>query len=84
MTFLQPWLLFCLPLVAVPLVIHLINQQRFQSVRLRRRRWDPYPNQSVVRLDRGQVWTAWYGASAHMFTVHSEDGRSNIRSQFPV
>ena len=32
MTFLQPWLLFCLPLVAVPLVIHLINQQRFQSV----------------------------------------------------
>ena len=32
MTFLQPWLLFALPLVALPVIIHLINQQRFQSV----------------------------------------------------
>jgi len=32
MTFLQPWLLLTLPLVALPVIIHLINQQRFQSV----------------------------------------------------
>lgn len=32
MTFLQPWLLLALPLVALPVIIHLINQQRFQSV----------------------------------------------------
>jgi hypothetical protein len=32
MTFLQPWLLLSLPLIALPLIIHLINQQRFQSV----------------------------------------------------
>ena len=32
MTFLQPWLLVALPLVALPVIIHLINQQRFQSV----------------------------------------------------
>ena len=32
MTFLQPWVLLALPLVALPLVIHLINQRRFQTV----------------------------------------------------
>lgn len=32
MTFLQPWLLLTLPLVSLPVIIHLINQQRFQSV----------------------------------------------------
>ena len=29
MTFLQPWLLLTLPLIALPVIIHLINQQRF-------------------------------------------------------
>ncbi|HUE13568.1 MAG TPA: BatA domain-containing protein [Planctomycetaceae bacterium] len=33
MSFLQPWLLLGLPLVALPIVIHLINQRRFQTVR---------------------------------------------------
>ena len=33
MTFLQPWVLVALPLVALPLIIHLINQRRFQTVR---------------------------------------------------
>jgi len=32
MTFLQPWVLVGLPLVALPLIIHLINQRRFQTV----------------------------------------------------
>lgn len=32
MTFLQPWVLFALPLVGLPLIIHLINQRRFQTV----------------------------------------------------
>ena len=32
MTFLQPWVLLALPLVALPLVIHLINQRRFQTM----------------------------------------------------
>jgi hypothetical protein len=32
MTFLQPWVLAALPLVALPLVIHLINQRRFQTM----------------------------------------------------
>lgn len=32
MTFLQPWLLAALPLVALPVIIHLINQRRYQSV----------------------------------------------------
>jgi hypothetical protein len=33
MSFLQPWFLAALPLVAVPIVIHLINQRRYQTVR---------------------------------------------------
>jgi len=33
MSFLQPLLLFGLPLVAIPIIIHLINQRRFQTVR---------------------------------------------------
>ncbi|MDB5385227.1 MAG: N-terminal double-transrane protein [Planctomycetaceae bacterium] len=33
MTFLQPLLLAGLPLVALPLIIHLINQRRFQTLR---------------------------------------------------
>jgi hypothetical protein len=33
MSFLQPWLLAALPLVALPIVIHLINQRRFQTIR---------------------------------------------------
>jgi hypothetical protein len=32
MTFLQPWMLAALPLVSLPLIIHLINQRRFQTV----------------------------------------------------
>lgn len=32
MTFLQPWVLAALPLVTLPLVIHLINQRRFQTM----------------------------------------------------
>ena len=32
MTFLQPWILALLPLVSLPLIIHLINQRRFQTV----------------------------------------------------
>src|SRR3954471_22073149 len=33
MTFLQPLLLAALPLVALPVVIHLINQRRYRTVR---------------------------------------------------
>jgi Aerotolerance regulator N-terminal len=33
MSFLQPWVLLGLPLVALPIIIHLINQRRFQTVR---------------------------------------------------
>ena len=33
MSFLQPMLLAALPLVALPLIIHLINQRRYQTVR---------------------------------------------------
>ena len=33
MTFLQPLLLAALPLVFLPLIIHLINQRRFQTMR---------------------------------------------------
>ena len=32
MTFLQPWVLAALPLVTLPIIIHLINQRRFQTV----------------------------------------------------
>ena len=32
MSFLQPWLLVGLPLIALPIIIHLINQLRFQTV----------------------------------------------------
>jgi hypothetical protein len=32
-SFLQPWLLWGLPLIAVPIIIHLINQQRYQTIR---------------------------------------------------
>lgn len=33
MTFIQPWMLLALPLVALPVIIHLINQRRYQTVR---------------------------------------------------
>src|SRR5947207_4710868 len=33
MSFLQPLLLAALPLVALPILIHLINQRRYQSIR---------------------------------------------------
>ena len=33
MSFLQPWLLVALPLVALPIIIHLINQRRYQTIR---------------------------------------------------
>lgn len=33
MTFLQPLLLFALPLIALPIIIHLINQRRYQTIR---------------------------------------------------
>jgi hypothetical protein len=33
MSFLQPWMLLGLPLVALPIVIHLINQRRYQTAR---------------------------------------------------
>jgi Aerotolerance regulator N-terminal len=33
MSFLQPWLLFALPLALLPVIIHLINQRRYQTVR---------------------------------------------------
>jgi hypothetical protein len=33
MSFLQPWLLAALPLVALPIIIPLINQRRYQTVR---------------------------------------------------
>lgn len=33
MTFLQPWMLFALPVMALPIIIHLINQRRFQTIR---------------------------------------------------
>jgi hypothetical protein len=32
MIFLQPWLLLALPLAALPVIIHLINQRRFQNI----------------------------------------------------
>ncbi|RMF39733.1 MAG: hypothetical protein D6753_13085, partial [Planctomycetota bacterium] len=31
MSFLQPWMLAALPLIALPVIIHLINQWRFQT-----------------------------------------------------
>ena len=33
MSFLQPWMLFALPLVALPILIHLLNRHRHRSVR---------------------------------------------------
>jgi hypothetical protein len=36
MSFIQPWMLWALPLVGLPIVIHLINQWRYQT-----RRWAP-------------------------------------------
>lgn len=33
MNFLQPWMLFALPLMALPILIHLINQWRYQTKR---------------------------------------------------
>src|SRR4051812_50003755 len=33
MSFLQPMLLAALPLVALPIIIHLINQRRYQTVK---------------------------------------------------
>ena len=33
MSFLQPALLAALPLIALPILIHLINQRRFQTIR---------------------------------------------------
>jgi hypothetical protein len=32
MSFLQPWMLLALPIASLPVIIHLINQRRFQSI----------------------------------------------------
>lgn len=32
MSFLQPWMLWGLPIIALPIIIHLINQRRFQTI----------------------------------------------------
>jgi hypothetical protein len=32
MSFLQPWMLVAIPLAAIPIIIHLVNQRRFQTV----------------------------------------------------
>ena len=32
MSFLQPWLLAALPIAALPVIIHLINQRRFHTI----------------------------------------------------
>ena len=32
MSFLQPWMLVALPVIALPIIIHLINQRRFQTI----------------------------------------------------
>jgi hypothetical protein len=32
MNFLQPWMLIALPLIAMPIIVHLVNQRRFQTV----------------------------------------------------
>ena len=32
MSFLQPWMLYALPVIALPIVIHLMNQRRFQTM----------------------------------------------------
>ena len=32
MSFLQPWMLLALPIAALPVIIHLIHQRRFQSI----------------------------------------------------
>ena len=32
MSFLQPWMLIALPLMAIPLIVHLVNQRRFQTI----------------------------------------------------
>ena len=32
MSFLQPWLLYGLPIIALPIIIHLINQRRFKTI----------------------------------------------------
>ena len=31
MNFLQPWMILALPLAVLPIIIHLINQRRYQS-----------------------------------------------------
>ncbi|MEM9589098.1 MAG: BatA domain-containing protein [Planctomycetota bacterium] len=33
MSFIQPWMLWAMPLIALPVIIHLINQRRFQTQR---------------------------------------------------
>ena len=33
MSFLQPAMLFAVPLIALPIIIHLINQRRYQTMR---------------------------------------------------
>jgi hypothetical protein len=32
MTFLHPWMLAALPLIGLPIIIHLINQRRYQTM----------------------------------------------------
>jgi hypothetical protein len=32
MSFLQPWMLWALPIISLPIIIHLINQRRFQTI----------------------------------------------------
>ena len=55
MTFLQPLVLAALPLVALPLVIHLINQRRFQTV----------PWAAMMFLEAAQALSRGYSRLRH-------------------
>ena len=49
MSFMQPWILLALPLIAIPILIHLMNQRRFQTME-----WGAmYFLQAANRMSRG-------------------------------
>src|SRR3974377_292000 len=59
MTFLQPLILAALPLIALPILIHLINQRRYQTIRSAPLRFLALPILIHLSTRRGSQTIRW-------------------------
>jgi len=76
MTFLQPLLLFALPLVTLPVIIHLINQRRYQTIR-----WAAKTTPSANASGSFGARTAFFCGTSPRRTRRSQNRDGSARHQ---